>query len=72
MDEELLNACENGNFEKVQKLLKDGADPNTNSGWPLINACIKGYTKIAKLLIDKEANTNVQDGMPLIFIKKLR
>ncbi|GFS32906.1 ankyrin repeat domain-containing protein 12 [Nephila pilipes] len=50
-----------GDFEKVKKLLKQGASVNTvdNAGWtPLHEACNYGWYKIAKLLIEYDANIN--------------
>ncbi|GFR14771.1 ankyrin repeat domain-containing protein 12 [Trichonephila clavata] len=50
-----------GDFEKVKKLLKQGANVNTidNAGWtPLHEACNYGWYNIAKLLIEYDANVN--------------
>ncbi|HQL69385.1 MAG TPA: ankyrin repeat domain-containing protein, partial [Bacteroidales bacterium] len=62
LNEDLLNACEIGNVEMVNKLLVSGADPNCKSEdgyYPLHLACksVNSY-EISKLLIKHGANVN--------------
>lgn len=61
---ELLKAAENGNKEKIEQLLTQGAGTDTkdNQGrTPLMHAAVKGYVDIAQLLISKGADVNVKD-----------
>lgn len=60
---EILLAAEEGNAEKVAKLLEQGADPNTigaNSG-ALHAAAFMGHKKVVSILLKHGANPNNKD-----------
>jgi hypothetical protein len=64
VNEELLNACEKGDLEKVKLLLKEGADINTKNkyGWtPLMIACEKDNKEMVKLLLEKGADVKAKN-----------
>ncbi|MBN1550989.1 ankyrin repeat domain-containing protein [bacterium] len=63
--EKLVRALEIDNFEKAEKLLLKGADPNalTESGIPVIHIAVdKNALEILKLMISKGANVNSIDS----------
>ena len=64
----LLDACDQGDIVKVQKLLADGADVNQcddKHTTALIVASYRGHTEIVKLLLASHANPDIQgfDGV---------
>jgi ankyrin repeat protein len=68
LNEELLNAAENGNLENVKTLLADGADVNSknNHGINALDlAAQNGHEEIVEILILKGINVNAltQDGL---------
>jgi ankyrin repeat protein len=60
----LMYAALHGNIEKVEMLVRNGADVNLRD-WrgstALIYACIKGWAKIVKIIIDAGAYPNIKD-----------
>jgi len=61
LNQQLLQATENGNTQQVEQYIKAGADVNTtskSSHTPLHHAAHNGNTKIAKLLLDAKAEVN--------------
>jgi ankyrin repeat protein len=68
LSELLLSATREGDYEKVKKLIEEGADVNMKDwiGWtPLHLACWwdhKDYESIMILLIEKGANVNAKDN----------
>jgi len=61
-DTELIEAATNGEAEKVQALLKAGADPNAIDGYyisALMRAAGEGHTGAVKALLDGGANVNM-------------
>ena len=72
----LVKACEHGNYEIIEALLKKGADPNNfiDGGWsPIEVVFIKQHSnrlEIAKLLIEYGANPNLcGSGTPALFLE---
>lgn len=68
MNETLIKACETGDLQKVEKLLKKTlfrtpADVNFKmyGKAPLYRASTNGYIEIVKLLIDKGADINIKN-----------
>lgn len=64
LNPKLLDAAKNRNTEEVQKLLREGADPNTrdnNGRTALIEAALGGYTDIVRALLEKGADVNAKD-----------
>lgn len=63
-------------YQIIELLLKNGADPNTqdeNGDCPIINACLNRSYKVVKLLLSYNANPNVcnKDGnYPLLICLK--
>jgi len=51
MQEQLNNACKNGDIKEVYKLIEEKFNFDWNPG--LINACLRGHIDIAKLMISK-------------------
>jgi ankyrin repeat protein len=65
LDDELLEAAENGDLIKVQTLLENGANPNAkdNAGrTPLHIAALWGRVEIVKLLLERDVNPNAKDN----------
>lgn len=62
-DLKLLKACNDNNYEDVEKYLELGANPNAKT-WegftPLMYASEKGNIEICKLLLEKGADANIQ------------
>jgi ankyrin repeat protein len=61
----LMDAVQAGDAEKVQSLLKAGADPNKRGAEdpiPLILAAANGLTDIAHALVEAGANVNAKQG----------
>ena len=64
LNNQLRDACWNGNLEKVKSLREKGADMNAKSqcGSTLLHwACHSGKLEIAKYLIEKGADVNAKD-----------
>jgi serine/threonine protein kinase len=65
-NEELLEASEKGDVEKVKKLLKKGADVNAKNflGFTSLHiAASAGHIEVVKLLIENGANVNAKDNV---------
>jgi len=64
LNDRLLEATNNGDYQRVEKLLEEGADVNaTNAdGWitPLHIASFNGYTDIARILLQYGADINAE------------
>ena len=63
--EELLEVCEQGNLEEIERLLAQGADVNAkdNGGWTaLMWVASYGHTETAEMLIDNGADVNAIDN----------
>lgn len=62
LDQELLEAAEQGNLKTVTDLIESGASPNaklqSEGSSALMLASAKGHTEMAKVLIDKGADVN--------------
>ena len=59
----LIDAARNGDIQRVQELLENGADINSigyDGDTALIRASDKGYVDIVKLLLDYGADPNIQ------------
>ena len=59
----LMSACQNGQFELVEVLLRRNANHSVknNDGWTaLILACQEGHDDIVELMLKEAANVNVQ------------
>ena len=63
LENQLIDAVQQGNAPAVRVLLAEGADVNANrSGWPaLMYAAGNGKTNIVKLLLDKGANIEAKN-----------
>ena len=63
-EEKLISNVIEGDFEKVKKLLANGADINAknkyNGGTALISAAEGGHTEIVKALLANGADVNVK------------
>ena len=63
LNEQLLNAAERGDLEKVKGALDDGAtvDATSINGYtPLMFAAMRKHTKTVELLIERGADVNAQ------------
>ena len=64
LDKALLEACKQGNVDKAQELIKEGANINSHHGeygiTPLMWASANGHLGIVELLICNGADVNVQ------------
>ena len=60
---QLLDACHNGQIDKVEELLQANVNPNVsllnNTDSPLLAACRNGYLNIVKALLNAQANPNI-------------
>jgi len=64
LNEVLINAVINGNFDKVKTLLSSGANINiadNNGSTPLYIASKKGHINIVETLLSSGANINLAD-----------
>ena len=59
----LTQAVKNGDLAEVQKMLRDGGNPNEKQLGisVLMNACSSGNTEMVALLIEKGADVNARD-----------
>ena len=63
-EDQLGDACENGEFDEAKRLIGEGVDVDSNNadGWtPLENAVRGGHIDIIRLLLDHGANVNKRD-----------
>ena len=65
LDEEMIEAAENGHLEVVRELLKRGADIHYRDDEALLVAAVKGNLELVHLLLDSGANVNARDDMAL-------
>lgn len=65
LNELLIDACNNGDFEKTKKCIAQGADIHAMGDNALRMAAENGYLDIVKFLIEKGANVNARAGYPL-------
>lgn len=59
----LLGAASDGDYDKVERLLRKGHDPNQVDAYgysALIYACRQGHSRVIKLLLEHGAQPNVQ------------
>ena len=77
LNEQLIEASENGNLKKVNKLLKAGADVNSkyvddfnHSTSVLVLAAQKGYTEIVQLLLEKGAKDKDEAFKKAVWARK--
>lgn len=61
----LIHAARFGNIDIVNLLLDNGADVNTEDGYPLRWAAMNGHTEIVRILIKYGADVNVEKGISL-------
>jgi hypothetical protein len=62
VDQDLLHASGEGDFERVKWAIEKGADVNANNGqMPLCLASWKGHESIIFLLLEKGADVNAKD-----------
>lgn len=64
LNEDLIDAAENGNLDEVRKALEKGADVNAKdkySNTALMKAAVKGHSDIVELLIEEGADTDAKD-----------
>jgi ankyrin repeat protein len=65
LERQFIDACIDGDHEKVAELLKRGANPNTerSGGLTVLHWASKGgHVKVMRLLIDHGANVNARDS----------
>tara|TARA_R100001530_G_scaffold135802_2_gene113987 strand:+ start:1174 stop:1629 length:456 start_codon:yes stop_codon:yes gene_type:complete len=66
LNEQLFDACTEGDIDEVESLIENGADVNAVdeyfSSTALMHVSRHGNVKIANLLINKGADVNVYDG----------
>ncbi len=63
-DEDLLNAARDGNVNKVERLIREGANVRANDelGWTALHwASYRGYLRVARLLIEEGASVSTPD-----------
>lgn len=63
IDEELYNACEDGNLQEVKRLLAAGANVNANCHDVVIAVASKqGHFEVVRVLLDNGANIDAAAG----------
>ena len=64
INNQLVKACIDGNLAEVNRLIKDGANPNANDdGYTALRAAAgEGYVEIVKILLSVWANPNAVDN----------
>ena len=66
MDEEFLNACINGDIERVKRLIRV-VDPSTANNWAIRLASQFGHKDVVQLLLaDPRVDPSVGDNMPIL------
>ena len=58
INEALIHAAKNGNFDEVRQLVEQGADVNNSDIPPFLWAYFRGHTDICKWLLSKGGNIN--------------
>ena len=53
LENELIKYCEEGNINKVKRLVEKGADIHTQNDKALIVSCSRGWIEVVKYLIEK-------------------
>jgi ankyrin repeat protein/tetratricopeptide (TPR) repeat protein len=64
-NQQLLDAAENGQIQKLKKVIAQGADVNFKNKYketPLILACWKGHSACVKTLLDNGAKVNLRNS----------
>ncbi len=70
MEQELFEACKEGNLTEVKSLIKKGADIHNNEDWVFRNACFKGDLEVVKFLVDQGADIHTQDDFAICWASK--
>jgi len=61
----LQSACVHGHLNIVKYLVQEGADANSDGGYPLIYACEHGHLDIVKYLVENGANVYEECSLAL-------
>ena len=73
INKQLIEACIDGNLAEVNRLIKDGANPNAvdkDGDTALMQAAWKGHAEIAKILLSAGANPDAarDDGTTALHV----
>jgi ankyrin repeat protein len=63
---DIIRACQDGNVERLIKLLKNGGDPTVDDNAPIRNASFYGHSGVVEVLLqDGRADPTVDDNAPI-------
>jgi len=67
LDDQLIDACTDGNLELVKNLIKQGADVHVEDDLPLITSVEEGYLDVAKYLVSQGADVHIEEDWLLSY-----
>lgn len=60
-----INAVDDGDVQKIEEYLREGADVNINDSWALIMACNQNQADVVRKLLEWGARENARNSEPM-------